>query len=166
MVFLVIMYKCENWTIKKFSSIQFSQSCPTLCHPMDCSMPGFPVHHRLLELAQTHVHKSIMPSKHLILCYPPLLLPSIFLSIRVFYSESVLPIRWPKYWSCFSISPSNEYSGLISFRMDWFDLLAVQGTLKSLLQHPSSKHQVFSAQLSLWSKSTFVHNYWKDHSFD
>ena len=94
--------------------------------------------------------KSVMPSNHLILCHPLLLLPSIFPSIRVFSNESVLHIRWPEYWSfSFSISPSNEYSGLISFRMDWLDLLAVQGTLKSLLQHHSSKYQFFGAQLSL-----------------
>ena len=100
--------------------------------------------------------ESVMPSSHLILCHPFFLLPSIFPSIRVFSSELALCIKWPKYWSfSFSISPSNEYSGLVSFRMDWFDLLAVQGTLKSLLQHHSSKHQFFSAQFSLWS-STWV----------
>ena len=94
--------------------------------------------------------ESMMPSNHLFLCRPLLLLPSIFPSIRVFSNESVLHIRWPKYWSfSFSISPSNEYSGLISFRMDLLDLFAVQGTLKSLLQHHSSKHQFFGAQLSL-----------------
>ena len=94
--------------------------------------------------------ESVMPSKHLILCRPLLLPPSIFLSIRVFTNESALRIRWPKYWSfSFSISPSNEYSGLSSFRTDWLDLLAVQGTLKSLLQHHTSKHQFFGAQLSL-----------------
>ena len=94
--------------------------------------------------------ESVMPSNHLILCHPLLLPPSIFPSIRVFSNESFLCIRWPKYWSfSFSISPSNEYAGLISFRMDWLNLLAVQGTLKSLLQHHSSKHQFFSAQLSL-----------------
>ena len=94
--------------------------------------------------------ESVMPSNHHILCHPLLLLPLIFPSIRVFSNESVLRIRWPKYWSfSFSISPSNEYSGLISFRMDWFDLFAVQGTLKSLLQHHSSKHQFFGTQLSL-----------------
>ena len=94
---------------------------------------------------------SVMPSNHLILCHPLLLPPSIFPSIKVFSNESTLYIRWPKYWNfSFSISPSNEYSGLISFRIDWFDLLAVQGTLKSLLQHHSSKkHQFFGAQLSL-----------------
>ena len=93
---------------------------------------------------------SVMPSNHLILCHPLLHPPSIFPSIRVFANESVLRIQWPKYWSfSFNISPSNQYSGLISFRMDWLDLPAVQGTLKSLLQHCSSKHQFFSAQLSL-----------------
>ena len=94
--------------------------------------------------------ESVMPPNHLILCHPLLLLPSTFSSIRVFFSESVLHIRWPKFWSfSFSISPSNEYSGVISFRMDWLDLLAVQGTLKGLLQHHSQTHQFFSTQLSL-----------------
>ena len=111
---------------------------------MDCSTPGFPVHHHLLELAQTHVHRVGDAINHLILCHPLLLLPSIFPSIRVFPSESVLCIRWPKYWSfSFSISPSSEYSGLIFFTMDWFDLLAVQGTLQSLLQYHSSKASIF-----------------------
>ena len=111
--------------------------------PHGLRMPGFPVHHQLLELAQTHVHWLAMPSNHLILCCPLLLLPSIFPSIRVFSNESVVCIRWPKYWSFnFSVSPSNEYSGLISFRIDWFDLLAVQGTLKSFLQHHSSKASI------------------------
>ena len=112
-------------------SFQFSsvvQLCLTLCHPMDCSMPGFPVHHHLLELIQTHVHQvddAIQPSHPLSSPSPP---PSVFASIRVFSSESVLPIRWPKYWSfSLSISPSNEYPRLISFRTDRFDLLAVQG---------------------------------------
>ena len=110
---------------------------------MDCSTLGFPVHHQLLELLKLMSIKSVMPSNHLILCHPLLLLPSILPSIRVFSNESVSPIRWPKYWSfSFSTSPSNEYSGLISFRMDWLDLLAVQGTLKSLLQHHSSKASI------------------------
>ena len=117
--------------LHQFSSV--AQSCPTLCGPMDCSMPAFPVHHQLLELTQTHVHQvgdAVQPS------HP------IFHSIRVFSKESVLLIRWPKYWSfILSISPSDEYSGLISFRMDWLDLLAVQGTLKNLLQ---KKKRVFS----------------------
>ena len=112
-----------------------TKSSLTLCDPMDCTAPDFPVLHYLLEFAQTHV-QSVMPSKHLILCHPLLLLRSIFSSIRVFSNESVLCIRWPQYWSfSFSIFLSNEYSGLISFRIDWLDLLAVQGTLKSLLQH-------------------------------
>ena len=115
---------------------------------MDCSMPSLPVHHQLPELAQTHVHQ-VDDANNLILRRPLLLLPSIFPSIRVFSNESVLPIRWPKYWS-FSISPSNEYSGLISFRMDWLDLLAVQGTRKRLLQHHSSK------ALILWCSSFFM----------
>ena len=125
----------------------------TLCNPMDCSMPDFPVLHHLPELAQTHVHW-VMPANHLILCCPLLLPPSIFLSIRVFSNELAVCIRWPKYWSfSFSISPCNEYSGLISFRIDWFDL-AVQGTLKSLLQHHGSKVSIlrhsafFMVQLS------------------
>ena len=120
-----------------------AQSCSTLCDPMDCSTPSFPVHHQLLELAQTHVHWVGDALQHLILCRPLLLLPSIFPSIGIFSNESVLHIRWPKYWSfSFSISSSNEHPGLISFRMNWLDLLAVQGTLKSLLQHHSSKASI------------------------
>ena len=104
------------------------------------STPGLPVHHQLLESTQTMSIESVMPSNQLILCCSLLLLPLIFTSIRVFSNESALHIRWPKYWSCsFKISPTNEHPGLISFRMDWLDLLAVQGTLKSLLQHHSSK---------------------------
>ena len=107
---------------------------------MDCSMPGFPVLHHLPEFVWIHVHWVVMPSNHLVLCQLLILLPLIFPSIRVFSNESALCIRWPKYWSfSFCISPSNEYSRLISFRIDWFDLLAVQGTLKSLLQHHSLK---------------------------
>ena len=132
----------------QFSSV--AQSRPTLCNPMDCSTPGFPVHHQLHELKLMSI-ESVMPSNHLILCYPLLLLLSIFPSIRVFSNESVLHIRRPKCWSfSFSISPSNEYSELISFRMDWFDLLAVQGTLKSLLQHHSSKASI------LWCSAFFM----------
>ena len=123
----------------QFSSV--TQLCPALCNPMDCSMAGFPVHDQLPELTQSHVIESVMPSNYLILCYPLLLPPSIFPSIRS--NELVLSIRWPNYWSfSFNISPSNEYSGLISFRMDWLDLLAVQRTLKSLLQHHSSKTSI------------------------
>ena len=109
---------------------------------MDCSIPGFPVQHHFWSLLKLMSIQSVMPFNQLILCYPLLLLPLIFPSIRVFSNESVL-IRWPKYWSfSFSISSSNEYSGLISLRIDWLDLLAVQGTLKSLLQHHSSKASI------------------------
>ena len=144
--------------IYTFSSVQFSsaaQSCLTLCDPMNCSTPGLPVHHQLPEFTQTHVIESSMPSSHLILCHPLLLLPLIPPSIRVFSNESTLHMRWPKYWSfSFSIIPSRDHPGLISFRMDWLDLLAVQGTLKSLLQHHSSKASIlrrsafFTVQLS------------------
>ena len=144
------------------------QSWLTLCDPMGCSTPGFPVHHQLPETTLLMSIESVMPGNHLILCRPLLLPPSIFPSIRVFSNESVLRIRWPKYWSfSFSISPSNENSGLISFRMDWLDPLAVQGTLKSLLQHHSSKASIF------WWSTFFIvqlsHPYMttgKSHSFD
>ena len=120
---------------------------------MDNSMPDFPVHHQTQSLLKLMSIKSVMPF-NLILCCPFLLLPSIFPSIKVFSSESALHIRWPKYWSfSFSISPSNEYSWLISFRMDWLDLLAVQGTLKRLLQTTVQKHQFFGTQLSSQSNS-------------
>ena len=110
--------------------------------------------------------ESGMPSNHLILCRPLLLLPSIFPSIRIFSSESVLCISWPKYWSFnFSISPSNEYSGLISFRMDWLDLFVVQGTLESS-PTPVQKHQFFGVQLSFSPTLTSIHDYWKNHSLD
>ena len=109
-----------------------AQSCLTLCHPTNRSTPGLPVHHQLPELPKLMSIESVMPSNHLILCCPLLLLPSIFPSISIFSNESALRIMWPKYWS-FSFSPSNEHPGLISFRMDWLGLLAVQGTVKSLL---------------------------------
>ena len=151
-------------------SVQFSsvtQSCPTLCNPMDCSTPGFSVLHQFLEIAQTHVIELAMPSNHLILCHPLLLLPSIFPSNRVFSHEYVLHISWPKYWSfSFSISPSNEYSGLISFSIDWLDLFVVQGTLKSLLQHHSSKASISVLSFLYRPTLTSVHDYWKNHSFD
>ena len=122
-------------------ALLFSHSYPALCNPMDCSMPGFPVLHHLPELAQTHVHWVADAIQSFILCCPLLLLPSVSPSIRVFSNELALHIRWPKYWS-FSISPSSTYSGLISFRMDWLDLLADQGTLKSFLQNHSSKASI------------------------
>ena len=141
-------------TLSQAPSAQFSsvaQSCPTLCNPMGCSTPGFPVHHQLPEFAQIRSIESMMTSNHLSLCHPLLLLPSIFPSIRDFSNEWALGIRWPKDWSfSFSISPSNEYSASIFFRMDWFYLLAVQGTVKSLLQHRSSKASV------LWHSAFFM----------
>ena len=141
-------YSCLYTYSDQFSSV--AQSCLTLCNPMDCSKPGFPVHHQLPEFTQTHFHRvgnAIQPSHPLLSPSPPAFNLSqhqgLFQGVRS-------SIRLPKYWS-FSISPSSEYSGLISFRMDWLDLLAVQGTLKSLLQHHSSNHQFFSDQLSLES---------------
>ena len=134
---------------------------------MNCSMPGLPVHHQLPEFTQTHVTESVIPSNHLILCHPLLLLPSIFPSIRVFSNDSAVRIRWPKYWSfSFNISPSNEHSGLISFRMDWLDLLALQETLKSS-PTPQFKSINSSALSFLYSPTlTFIHDYWKNHSLD
>ena len=127
--------------------------------------PSFTISRSLLRLMS---FESGMPSNHLILCCPLLLLPSIFPSIRIFSSESVLHIRWPKYWSfSLSISPSIEYSAIISFRIDWFDLLAVQGTLKSLLQHHSSKASVlWHSTFFYFPTLTSIHDYWKNHSFD
>ena len=133
--------RCDSLPSLQFSSV--TQSCLTLCDPMNCSTPGLPVHHQLPEFTQTHVHRVGDASSHLILCRPLLLLPPIPPSIRVFSNESTLHMRWPKYQSfSFSISPSKEHPGLVSFRMDWLDLLAVQGTLKSLLQHHSSKASI------------------------
>ena len=139
--------------ISALSSVQFSsfaQSCPTLCNPMKSRTPGLPVHHQLPESTQTHVHcvsDAIQPSHPLSSPSPPALNLS---QHQVFSNESALRIRWPKYWSfIFNISPSNEHPGLISFRMDWLDLLAVQGTLKSLLQHHNSEASILHAQLFL-----------------
>ena len=148
------------------SSVQFSsvaQSCLTLCDPMNHSMAGLPVHH---HLRLTSI-ESMMPSSHLILGHPLLLLPPIPPSIRVFSNESPLHARWPKYWSfSFSIIPSKEHPGLISFRMDWLDLLAVQGTLKNLHQHHSSKASVLALSLLYGSTLTSVRNFWKNPSLD
>ena len=139
-----------NYSLQHFAVVQLF-SRVWLCVNLSLQHTGYPVLHHFPELAQAHVHRvgdATQPSHPLL---PLLLLPSIFPSIRVFSSESALPIRWPEYWSfSFSISPSNEYSGLISFRMDWLDLLAVQGTLKSLLQHHSSKASV------LWHSAFFI----------
>ena len=132
-------------------SVQFSRSVVSVCEPKDCSTPGFLVHHQFLEPTQTHVHcigDASQPSHPL---SSLLLLPSIFASIGVFPNESVLRIRWPKYWSfSFNISPSNEFSALISFRTDWLDLLEAQGTLKNLLQNHSSKASI------LWHSAFFI----------
>ena len=144
-------HPCPHQWVSFIQLNSVAQSCPTLCDPMDRSTPGLPFHHQLLESTQTYVHwvgDAIQPSHA---PSSPSLLPSIFPSIRVFSSESALRIRWPKYWSfSFSISPSNEHPGLISFRLDWLDLLAVPVTLKSLLQHHSSKASI------LWCSAFFI----------
>ena len=136
----------------QFGSI--TQSCPTLCYPMDCSTPGFPVHHQLLELPQTHVHQvsDVIQLSHPLLSPSP---PASNLpSIKVFSNESALCIRWPKYWSFnFSISPSNKYSRPISFRMDWLDLLGVQSLSRVFSNTTVQKHQFFGTKLSLYSNS-------------
>ena len=147
----------------QFSSV--SQSCPTLCNSMNHSTPGLPVHHQLPESTQTHVHcisDAIQPSLPLSSPSPA---PSIFPRIRVFSNESALRIRWPKYWSfSFNISPSSEHPELLSFRMDLLDLLAVQGALKSLLQHHSSKASIILR--SAFFIVTSIHDHWKNHSLD
>ena len=159
------LVKTEYRLTVQFSSV--AQSCLTLCDPMNCSTPDLPVHHQLPESTQTLVIELVMPSNHLILSCPLLLLPSIFPSIRVFSNESALCIRWPKYWSfSFNISPSNEHPGLIYFRMDWLDLLAVQGTLKSLLQHHSSKASILLRSAFFIVQLTSIHDNWKNHSLD
>ena len=151
-------------SITSLSCCLVAKLCLTLCDPVDWSTPGFPVLHHLLEFAHTHVHcigDAVQPSYSLSPCSPTFSLTSI----RVFSNESVLPITWPQYWSfTFSISSSNEYSWLISFRIDWLDLLAVQGTLKSLLQHhiKSINPSVLSILQSPALK--FVHDYWKNNS--
>ena len=147
---ILITSRNSNYLIT-YCCCSVATSCPALCHPVDCAVVGFSVLQYLLEFALTHVHWI----SDAILCQPLLLPPSVFPSIRVFSNELALRIRWPKYWGfSFSISPSNEHSGFISFRIDWFDLLAVQEILKSLLQHHNSKASVllhsafFMVQLS------------------
>ena len=133
----------RTWTGNLFQFSSVSQLCPPLCNHMKHGTLGLSVHHRLPGSTQSMSIESVMPSNHLILWHPLLLLPSIFPSIRVLSNESALRIRWPEYWRfSFHISPSNEHPGLVSFRMDWLDLLAVQGTLKSLLQYHSSKASI------------------------
>ena len=150
------------------SSVQFSsvtQACLTLCDPMDCSRPGLSIHHQLPQFSQTHVHwvgDAIQPSHPLLSLSPP-----AFNLFRVFSDESALRIRWLKYWSfSFSINSSNEYSGLSSFRINWLDLLAVQGTLKSLLQPHSSKASVLWHCFLYSPTLTSIHDHWKNHSLD
>ena len=151
------LFYIVNLFIVQFSSVALSFL--TLCNPMDCSVPDLTSFTNPWSLLKLMSIESVMPSNHLILCCPLLLLPSIFPSIRVFSNESIL-IRWPKYWSfSFIISPSNEYSGLISFRMDWLDLLVVQGTLKSLLLHHSSKASIL--QHSAFFIVQLSHPYWR-----
>ena len=151
-------------------SVQFgsvTQSCLTLCDPMNCNTPGLPVHHQLPGFTQTHVHQvgdAIQPSHPLSSPFLPAPIPP---SIRVFSTESALCMRWPKYWSfSFSIIPSKEHPGLISFRMDWLDLLAVQGTLKSLLQHHSSKASILWCSTFFTVQLASIHDHWKNHSLD
>ena len=158
------MYFCIIYISFKFTPFQFSQfssvaqSCPTLCDPMNHSTPGLPVHHHSRSLLKLKSIESVMSSSHLILCRPLVLLPPISPHIGVFSNESTLHMRWPKYWSfSFSISPSNEHPGLISFRMDWLDLLAVQGTLKSLFQHhlAHAEHYLWVQELDREVLETF-----------
>ena len=148
-------------SVQSLSRVRLSVTQWTAAHQASLSITNS---QSLLKLIS---FESVMPSNHLILCHPLLLLPSIFPSIRVFSNESVLLIRWPKYWSfSFNISSYNEYSGVISFRMDWLDLLAVQGTLKSLLQHQCSHINSLVLNFPYSSTLTSIHDYWKNHSFD
>ena len=144
-----------------------AQSCLTLCDPMGHSMPGLPVHHQLPEFTKLMSIESVMPSIYLILCHPLLLLPSIFPRIRVSSNESALHIRWPKYWGfSFSISTSNEHSGLISFRMDWLDVLAVQRTQES---SPTPQFRSINSSVLSFLYSpilTFIYDHLKNHSLD
>ena len=153
-----------------FSSVQFgsAQLCSTLCDPINrsttglrCPSPIPGVYPNFLSI------ESVLPSNHLILCHPLLVLHSIFPSIRVFSNESVLPIWWPRYWSfSFSINPSNEYSGVIAFRIEWADLLAVHGTLKSLSKQHSSKASILQLCFLYGPTFTFIHDYWQNRNFD
>ena len=155
MIYSIVHYFCIFCSISlvQFSSV--AQSCLTLCNPADCSTPGLPVHHNSQSPPKPMSIELVMPSNHLILCHPLLLLPSILPSIRVFSNESALCIRWPKIWSfSFNISPSSEHPGLTFFRMDWLDLLAVQGTLKNLLQHHSSKASILRCYINM------IPNFW------
>ena len=148
-------------SVQSLSHVQLFVTPQTAAHQASLSITNS---RSLLKLVSI---ESMMPSNYLILCHPFLLLPSIFPSIRVFSNESALRIRWPKDWSfSFNISPSNEHPGLISFRMDWLDLLAVQGTLKSLLQHHSPKASILQCSAFFIVQLTLIHDYWENHSFD
>ena len=158
--------------MKTDNSVQFS-SVQLLSHVLLFTTPWSAAHQASLSITNSRnlpklmSIESVMPSNHLILCHPLLFLPLIFPSIRVFSNESALPIRWPKYWSfIFNISPSNEHPGLISFRMDWLDFLAVRGTLKSLLHHHSSKASIFQCSAFFTVQLTSIHDHWKNHSLD
>ena len=154
-------------SLRHFCCCVVAQFCQTVCDSMDCSMPGLPVHHHHPELPQTHVRwvSDAIQLSHPLL--PLLLLPSNFPCIWVVSSESALCIRWPRYLSfSFSISPSKEYSGLISFKVDWFDLLAVKEGLKSLLQNYSLKASILWYSAFFIFQLTSIHDYWKNHSFD
>ena len=143
------------------------QSCLILCYPMVCSTPGIPVLTISQILLKLMSVESVMPSNNFVLCCPFVLLPSNFPSIRVFSNESAFHIRWPKYWTfSFSISPSNEYSELLSLRIYWFDLFTVQGRLKSLLQYHSSKASILQGSAFFSPTLTSIHDYRKNHSFD
>ena len=149
----------------EFSSV--TQSCPTLCDPTDCSMPGFPVHHQLLELAQTHVHQVGDAIHHLILCHPLLLLPSIFPSIRVFSNKSILPLRWPKYWSFFSVSvlPMN-IQGWFPLRLIGFISLQSNRLSRVFSNTTVQKHRTLALSFLYSPTLTSVHDYWENHCFE
>ena len=161
------VYSDPYLLMTQFSSV-VAQSCPTLCNPMNCRTAGLPVITNCQSLPKLMSIESVMPSHHLLLCRPLLLLPSIFPIIRFFSKESALRIRWPKYSSfSFNVSPSNEHPGLISLRMDWLDLLAVQGTLQESSPTPQFK-SINSSLLSFLYIPilTSIHDYWKNHSLD
>ena len=164
-IFPSVLYEDSN-VCNTWNCCPVIQSCPTLCSSMDSECQASLSITKSQTLLRLFSTEPVMPSNHLILCHP--LLPSIFPSSRVFSNESAICIRWPKYWSfSFSSSPSNEHPGLISFRMDWLDLLAVQGTLKSLLQHHSSKASSLLCFSFRYSPTlTSMHGHWKIYSLD
>ena len=159
--FLTFLLIFQFSSVQSLSCVQLSATPWTAAHQASPSITNSRSLPKLVSI------ESVMPSNHLILCCPLLHLPSIFPSIRVFSNESALRTRWPKYWSfSFNISPSNELPGMISFRIDWLDLLSVQGTLKSLLQHHSSKTSILQCSAFFTVQLTSIHDYWKNHSLD